>query len=154
MPDGLRDAVLGRIAAEQTAPARRAPRTRQWVAAAAVAAGLAGVGVGWLVRPVPDTGPLQAVGVQVVAADVAARADVVPHTWGLEVRLHGDGFTAGEVYRVQVTEDGGGVVPAGQFLGVGPGSLDCNLSSSVLPRDASGFQVLDSTGDLVVTSTF
>ncbi|MFC7572721.1 hypothetical protein ACFQX8_10015 [Klenkia terrae] len=86
------------------------------------------------------------------APDVAATADVVPHTWGMEVRLHGAGFTAGEVYRVQVTEDDGGTVPAGEFLGVGPAQLDCNLNSSVLREDAIGFQVLDSSGAVVVTS--
>ena len=52
-------------------------------------------------------------------------------------KLSGEGFTAGEVYRVAVTEQDGGVVPAGQFLGVGPAELHCNLNSSVLREDAS-----------------
>ncbi|CAB4899132.1 MAG: anti-sigma factor [Actinobacteria bacterium] len=151
-PPGLGDRVLAGIAAEQAAGQAR-PGRRRWVGAVA-AAGIAAAafGVGWLVRPVPDAPPLEAVAVQVSAPDVAATADVVPHTWGMEVRLHGEGFTAGEVYRVQVTEDDGGTVPAGEFLGVGPAQLDCNLNSSVLREDATGFQVLDSSGAVVVTS--
>jgi anti-sigma factor RsiW len=151
-PPGLGDRVLAGIAAEQATGQARPGRRRWAPAVAAVGIAAAAIGVGWLVRPVPDAPPLEAVAVQVTAPDVAATADVVPHTWGMEVRLHGAGFTAGEVYRVQVTEDDGGTVPAGEFLGVGPAQLDCNLNSSVLREDATGFQVLDSSGAVVVTS--
>ncbi|KQS71509.1 anti-sigma factor [Modestobacter sp. Leaf380] len=151
-PPGLREAVLSRLAAEESRSgvARRPHRWRTAVAAAGVAA--AGVGVGWVARPVPDPPPLEAVAVEVADRDVQATADVVPHTWGMEVQLHGEGFTAGEVFRVQVTETDGRVVPAGEFLGIGPGQLDCNLNSSVLREDAAGFTVLDSSGAVVLTS--
>lgn len=144
--------MLAGIAAEQAAAPDR-PGHRRWVPAVA-AAGIAAAafGVGWLVRPVPDPLPLEAVAVQVAAPEVAATADVVPHTWGMEVQLHGAGFTAGEVYRVQVTEEGGGTVQAGEFLGVGPAQLDCNLNSSVLREDAAGFEVLDSRGEVVAAA--
>jgi hypothetical protein len=79
---------------------------------------------------------------------------VVPHTWGMEVKLSGEGFTAGEIYRVSVTEADGDAVPAGEFLGVGPGRLDCNLNSSVLREDAVGFEVADADGAVVLTSSF
>jgi len=153
-PPGLGDAVLARIAAEQaTAPVPL--HRRRWApAAAAVGIAAAGVVVGWVARPVPDPLPLEAVAVQVADADVEATADVVPHTWGMEVQLSGEGFTAGEVYRVQVTEVDGDSVPAGEFLGIGPGQLDCNLNSSVLREDATGFEVLDSTGTVVLASDF
>jgi Putative zinc-finger len=158
-PPHLADAVLARIAAEEgTRPvdlaARRRRRARLLSVAVAGGVAAAGFGVGWLLRPVPDAPPLEAVAVQVAREDISASADVVPHTWGMEVKLSGEGFTAGEVYRVTVTEEDGGSVPAGEFLGVGPAQLDCNLNSSVLRQDAVGFEVVDADGSVVLTSAF
>ncbi len=155
-PAGLGDRVLAGIAAEEAAgraavvPLRR----RRWLpAAAAVGVAAAGFGVGWLARPVPEPPPLEPVAVQVAVPAVQATADVVPHTWGMEVQLHGAGFTPGEVYRAQVTEDDGRVVPAGEFLGTGDAEMVCNLNSSVLREDAASFAVLDSAGAVVLTSS-
>lgn len=153
-PPGLGDRVLAGIAAEQAAlpvPLRRRRRAAAAVATAGIAA--AGFGVDWLVRPVPDPLPLEPVAVQVAVPDVQATADVVPHTWGMEVQLHGAGFTAGEVYRAQVTEDDGRVVSAGEFIGTGSADMVCNLNSSVLRADAASFAVLDSSGAVVLTSS-
>lgn len=157
-PPGLADAVMLRIAHAEAGSlgelrARRG-RNRALAGLAAVGVAAAGFGVGWLVRPVPDPPPLEAVAVEVAAEDVTASADLVPHTWGVEVKLSGEGFTAGEVYRVSVTEEDGDVVPAGEFLGVGPGRLDCNLNSSVLREDAVGFEVADADGSVVLRSAF
>ncbi|MEI4272289.1 zf-HC2 domain-containing protein [Klenkia sp. LSe6-5] len=160
-PPGLGDRVLAGIAAEHATAQRAAAqhaavplRRRRWAPAAA-AAGIAaaGFGVGWLVRPVPSPPPLEPVAVQVAVPEVEATADVVPHTWGMEVQLHGAGFTAGEVYRAQVVEDDGRVVSAGEFLGTGPAEMVCNLNSSVLRQDAASFAVLDSSGSVVLTSS-
>jgi anti-sigma factor RsiW len=147
-PPGLGDAVLARIAAER--PRRASPR-RALAAAAVVGVAAAGFGIGWLARPVPDPLPLEPVAVQ-AGPGIEATADVVPHTWGLEVRLTGEGFTAGAVYRVVVTDEEGAAVPAGQFLGVGPAELRCNLNSSVLREDAAGFQVVAADGTVVASS--
>ncbi|OMQ13873.1 anti-sigma factor, partial [Modestobacter sp. VKM Ac-2676] len=122
--------------------------------AVVLATAAAAFAVGWLVRPVPPPPPLESVAVQVRDPDITATADVVPHTWGVEVKLSGTGFTAGEVYRVAVLEDDGEAAPAGAFLGVGPAPLDCNLNSPVLRADAAGFQVVDASGAVVLSSTF
>ncbi len=157
-PPELGGAVLARIAAEQDRPidlaARRSRRTALAAAVAAVGIAAAAFAVGWLVRPVPPAPPLEAVAVEVAEPGVTATADVVPHTWGVEVRLSGEGFTAGEVYRVAVREDDGDLSPAGEFIGVGAQRLDCNLNSSVLREDAAGFEVLDDDGSVVLRSTF
>ncbi|SDP32987.1 Putative zinc-finger [Klenkia soli] len=152
-PVGLGDRVLAGIAAERVAVPTRPHRRRRVPAAAAAGIAAAAFGVGWLVRPVPDPLPLEPVAVQVAAPQVQATADVVPHTWGMEVQLHGEGFTAGEVYRAQVTEDDGRVVSAGEFLGTGPAEMVCNLNSSVLREDAASFAVLDSSGAVVLSSS-
>lgn len=157
-PPGLGGAVLARIAAEQTRPAdladRRRRRTRAAAAVAAVGIAAAAFAVGWLVRPVPPAPPLEAVAVEVTERGLTATADVVPHTWGVEVKLSGEGFTAGEVYRVVVRDDAGGASPAGEFVGVGAQQLDCNLNSAVLREDATGFEVVDADGAVVLRSTF
>jgi anti-sigma factor RsiW len=150
-PAGLGDAVLARIAAEGPRARSRRPGRRMLAAAAAVGVAAAGFGAGWLARPVPDPLPLEPVAVQ-ADPGIRATADVVPHTWGLEVKLTGEGFTAGAVYRVVVTAEDGTAVSAGQFLGVGPAELRCNLNSSVLREDAAGFQVVAADGTVVASS--
>ena len=150
-PAGLGDAVLARIAAEEPLRRRRVASRRALAAAAVMGVAAAGFGVGWLARPVPDPLPLEPVAVQ-ADPSIEVTADVVPHTWGVEVRLTGEGFTAGAVYEVVVTDEDGTAVPAGQFLGVGPAELRCNLNSSVLREDATGFQVVDADGTVVVSS--
>jgi hypothetical protein len=157
-PPDLGARIMARIAAEErqrVVPLRRAGVRRRVLTAAAVA-GVAAAGgvVGWAVRPVPDPPPLEPVAVEAVAPGVQARADLVPHTWGVEVKLTGTGFEDGEVYRVAVTDDAGNEVPAGEFLGVGATELRCNLNSSVLRADAVAFEVVDADGDLVVRSEF
>ena len=157
-PPGLGATVLARVAEEErrrVVPMRRA-LVRRRVAAAAAVAGIAAAGgtVGWLVRPVPDPPPLEPVAVEAVAPGVQATADLVPHTWGVEVKLTGTGFADGEVYRVAVTDDDGRAVPAGEFVGVGATEMRCNLNSSVLRDDAVAFEVVDADGDLVVRSEF
>lgn len=157
-PPGLGGAVLARIAAEQARPAdladRRRRRTRMAAAVAAVGIAAAAFAVGWLVRPVPPAPPLEAVAVEVTEQGLTATADVVPHTWGVEVKLSGNGFTAGEVYRAVVRDDTGAASPAGEFVGVGAQQLDCNLNSAVLREDATGFEVVDADGAVVLRSTF
>jgi hypothetical protein len=44
--------------------------------------------------------------------------------------------------------------PAGAFVGVGAKEMHCNLSSAVLRPDATGFEIRDRRGDVVVSSTF
>ncbi|MPQ96340.1 anti-sigma factor [Modestobacter sp. I12A-02628] len=158
VPPELGAAVLARIAAQGPRPVdlaeRRRRRTRLAGAAAAVGIAAAAFGVGWIARPGPPQGPLEQVAVQVADDDISATADIVPHTWGVEVKLSGAGFTAGEVYRLVVEETDGDAVTGGAFLGVGPGQLDCNMSSSVLRQDAAGFQVLDASGEVVLSSVF
>ena len=155
-PPELADAVLARIAAAGPRPAdlaaRRARRNRVRAAVAASVVAAAAFGGGWLARPLPPQPPLEPVAVEVDRPGVSATAEVVPHTWGVEVRLSGAGFTAGAVYRLTVRDDAGREVPAGQFLGVGAQELHCSMNSSVLRQDAAGFEVRDAAGALVLRS--
>ncbi|MGI9051913.1 MAG: hypothetical protein ACR2HQ_04575 [Ilumatobacteraceae bacterium] len=71
----------------------------------------------------------------------------------MEIKLAGAGFDAGATYEVKVITASGTVVDAGEFIGVGETTMHCNLNSSVLREDATGFEVLDEAGDVVVTSS-
>ena len=136
-------------------------RRRSWVRAASLAGAAAVVAVVTTVAvqsmnesdPAPGV-PLEAVQVQTDEPGLQATADLVNHTWGVEVKLHAQGFDRGGRYRVAVLGVDGKRYPAGEFVGTGAKEMDCNLNSSVLRERASGFEVRDTRGQVVVTSAF
>jgi anti-sigma factor RsiW len=148
-PPDLGDRVLEQARAEGRPRARR---RAMLVAAGAVAIALAG-GAGFLLGA--GTGatpavPREVVEVRAMAPGVQASAVAIPHTWGVEITLDADGFATGQVYRVVVRDDAGRAESAGEFVGTGDAGMRCNLNSSVLRADASGFDVLDGQGAVVV----
>ena len=80
------------------------------------------------------------------AGEVASTA---PASTSAPVRP-GDGFRPGATYRVVVEATDGREVDAGAFIGTGAAPMVCNLNSSVLRPDASGFKVLDTAGSTVL----
>lgn len=86
--------------------------------------------------------------------EIEVEAELIPHTWGMEVRLTGMGFSDGESYRAIVLDEEGEEYPAGEFIGVGEEEMVCNLNSSLLREDAEGFEVVDSAGEQVLVSSF
>ncbi|MBM7789743.1 anti-sigma factor family protein [Tenggerimyces flavus] len=153
-PPWLGDAIVTAIGDE----ARRRPRRRivsvLAAAAAVVVIGGAGAAVGYTVAPKPPAIPLEAVAVADAAAGVTSTAGVVPHTWGMEIKLTATGFASGQRYRVVVQTADGKEALAGEFIGTGANEMHCNLNSSVLRQNAAGFRVLDQTDRAVLTSTF
>lgn len=147
-PPELADRVLDRVRAERRAT-RHVPRRDVLVAAAAVV--VAGA-VGFALGTTRDGVPLEPVAVQALDPDLVAQANLVPHTWGMEIKLDGAGFDPGAVYRVTVRDEQGREVDAGEFLGTGPNELHCNLNSSVLRDAAAGFTVLDDEGAVVLAA--
>lgn len=156
-PPDLGDRVLSRLAAEQERERRTAWVRRAGLAAVAGAAAAAVLVVGLAVTDTEDdqpTVPVEAVAVTVREQGVEADADLVNHTWGVEVKLSGTGFDQGGRYRVALLGTDGERYPAGEFVGTGGTRMLCNLNSSLLRDDASGFVVTDSDGDVVVRSSF
>ncbi len=154
-PPGLGDEIVRQVRLEQRSTVQRRMRRRHsrvavGIAAAAVGAVLAG-SAGYIAGSAgsPDV-PREPVAVHAVAADLEASATVVPHTWGVEITLVAGGFEPGAVYRVVVIDDAGRRVSAGEFIGTGDSTMTCNLNSSVLRADASGFDVLDARGQAVL----
>ncbi|MBC8092422.1 MAG: hypothetical protein H7Y15_10880 [Pseudonocardia sp.] len=109
---------------------------------------------GFSLAPRSPAVPLETVAVREAVPTVDATAQLVPHTWGTEIKLVGSGFEEGDVYTVSVTAVGGRRVGAGEFLGTGDAEMRCNLNSSVLRPDATGFQVLAADGTVVIESVF
>ncbi|GAA1302128.1 hypothetical protein GCM10009634_61160 [Saccharothrix xinjiangensis] len=146
VPPHLGELVVSRVRAERR---RRVPR---WgaTAAAAVLVSLVSGGIGWYAGQ-PSL-PLEPVAVQ-AGAGVRARAALVPHTWGVEIKLTASGFTAGRAYRVVVTDREGREASAGAFVGTGDAPMTCNLNSSVLRGDATRFAVLGDDGEVVLTAS-
>lgn len=145
-PPDLGDRIVAAARAE-----RRAPRAGRWapVAAAAAVALLVGGVAGYLVGD-HDGIPREPVAVQAMDPAVQATAVAIPHTWGVEIVLDGDGFRSGATYRVVVETEDGRQVSAGEFIGTGSSPMVCNLNSSVLRADAEEFRVLDGAGSTVL----
>lgn len=149
------EAVLAAVARAHAGQHRRAQRMQAVLgAAASIAVLIAGlVTAGTLDGRERAPVPLEAV--TVAAQDgVQASADLVPHTWGVEIKLEATGLTAGSPYTVEVTTTSGRVAEAGAFLGTGEATLTCNLNASVLRQDAESFAVLDDGGRPVLTASF
>ena len=146
------EAVLEAVARSRRSEHRRAFRLQAALgAAASVAVLIAGlVTVGTLADDEPAV-PLEPVDVQ--AQDgVQASADLVAHTWGVEIKLEATGFAPGEPYSVEVTTASGEVAGAGALVGTGDRTMSCNLNTSVLRPDARSFTVRDADGRQVLTA--
>ncbi|MBW0105259.1 anti-sigma factor [Pseudonocardia sp. KRD291] len=139
-------------AATSRAATPRAATLRMAAAAAVIA--LAGVGLGTALAPGSSDGPLESVDVQALRPGIDAEAGVVPHTWGVELKLTASGFDQGRTYRAAVLDTAGRTVGAGEFVGTGGAEMECNLNSSVLRDRATGFVVTDEAGSPVLVSRF
>jgi hypothetical protein len=163
-PPELGEVIFARIDAERELVSMRARRHRErrrGRAKLAAAVGscaatlLVGVALGWQLRPDPPDVPREPVAVRSLDVDVdVTEADLIPHTWGMEIQLVAEGFDQGGTYRAAVIDATGEARPAGEFIGIGDESFRCNLNSSVLRDDATGFEITDETGEVVLTSSF
>lgn len=157
-PPELGERILA-AARDEPSPRKRWLRergTRYTLIASAVALVL-GIGVGaaaGYTAFAPDPVPLESVATDVHDERVDADAELIPHTWGVEIRLTGSGFEEGETYRATLFDDEGNLYPAGEFVGVGAEPMVCNLNSSLLRDDAVGFEITDDGGSTVMTSSF
>lgn len=154
VPVGLLAKVEQRVAQERRAARLSIWRRRGAVGIVSSAAALAlfagGLAVGR--TDVPPGPVLEPVALQVQRAGVVADADLVDHTWGVEIKLVASGLVPGAAYRVTLFDGAGRAYPAGEFLGVADRPVRCSLASALLRRDATSFEVRDGAGDLVMGS--
>lgn len=100
----------------------------------------------------PAAQPFEQVDVRSDVAGVSADAGIVPHTWGVEIKLVATGFEPGQSYLVTVRTQDGRQRSAGGFVGTGEREMRCNLNADVLRSDATGFTVVDSDGNAVLSA--
>jgi len=155
-PADLGGRILTQVSRERVLHDRRR-RRRLLATAAAVAAVLAlgGTGAVLLDRGDAVAPPVVAERVALVprAPDLQVRsADLVPHTWGVEVTVVLSGLHRGERYRAVVVDRAGRQLPAGEFLGVDDRAATCDLQAALLRQDARGFLLLDGAGATVAAA--
>lgn len=154
-PPALGEQIRGAVAVERSLRDRRVRSGRLLTAAAAVVAVLAVGATGFAVgdrRGGDGPQPFEAVAVTSDVAGVSADAGVVPHTWGVEIKLRATGFEVGQSYAVMVRTEDGRQRSAGAFVGTGAREMNCNLNSDVLRADAAGFTVVDARGAVVLSA--
>ena len=134
-------------------------RRRGWVSiVAAAVVVLVAVAGGWMVgratAPEPGQVPLEAISMEVAGADdvEVESADLVAHTWGVELRIVALGFDTGETFRAAFRTTDGELVPAGEFRGVGDVEMTCFLQSAILREEVTQVLVTDQSGETVLSS--
>ncbi|MEQ3552910.1 zf-HC2 domain-containing protein [Pseudonocardia nematodicida] len=148
-PD-LGDRIVAAARAEGRAAERGRSTPRRLTLAAAAAVALLVGGAGGYAAGAYDGIPREPVAVQAMEPGVEVSAVAIPHTWGVEIVLDGDGFASGATYRMVVESKDGREVGAGEFIGTGESKMVCNMNSSVLRGDAEGFKVVDTSGATVL----
>ncbi|MBA2574746.1 MAG: zf-HC2 domain-containing protein [Nocardioidaceae bacterium] len=152
--------IFAAVAVEREQQDRRARHRLVLVAAAVVFAILAVGGVGLAIgenlaeapAATAPAVPIEPVAVSSTLDGTRASAGIVAHTWGIEIKLQAVGLRSGSSYAVVVTTEDGTRRSAGAFVGTGEQVMNCNLNTDVLRPDATGFKVLDETGQTVLTA--
>lgn len=147
--------------ARHRARRRRSASSRAALAGAAAAVVLAALVGGILVgrstapevaAPVVPFEPVTLVGGE--AAIEIEKAGLVPHTWGVELRMTGSGFAQGAAFKAYFRNSATGrLETAGAFVGTGTDSMVCNLQSALLRTEVSEVVVKDASGDVVLAAS-
>ena len=113
-----------------------------------------GGAVGRATAPEPPQPPLEAISLEVAQGDdvTVESANLVAHTWGVELRIVAVGFAEGETFTAEFRTDDGALVPAGEFRGVGSAEMTCFLQSASMREDVTQVVVTDDTGHTVLSS--
>lgn len=111
----------------------------------------AAVGVGATEAVEEDGPPTEAIALAEVAPGVQASAELINHTWGVELLLTVDGLALGGAFDATYRTTDGRAVTAGSFVGV-QGEYLCRMSGAVLREDLEEIEILDGDGAVVLRS--
>lgn len=138
----------------ESAATRRVPASRISIAVAAVALLLVGAGAGFAASSLgtPDGPPRETVAVAGPAAASVTSAELINHTWGVELLLSLDDTVEGQDYLVFFVDDDGNVADAGGFVGDADRIVDCRMNTALLREETTRFRIVDGDGRIVLTA--
>lgn len=116
------------------------------------AAGAAlGVGATVIADDDPRLPPTEAIALSGPLSGEAV-AELINHTWGVELLLTVSGLPEGRRYDVVYIASDGRPVDAGSFIGVGASQL-CRMTAALLRDATRAIEVRDETGAVMISST-
>lgn len=145
-PPQLADRVVRAVARERSRGRRRGLAQR-WLAAAAAAIALLGVGS---LLPRAFDAPQERIELVAVSDGVQVQGALVAHTWGTELQMTIVGLPAGQAYDVVLVDRAGVRYDAGAFLGVAGRPVVCRMNAAVLRPDVVRVVVENREGKTVV----
>lgn len=152
--DPARVARVTELASDVPVPAAAGPSRRSVLWMGAAAAGGLAAGVTGAVLLTDDDAPVgpptEEVASITASEGVGARAELIDHTWGLEVMLDVSGLDPGTPYLMTFVDRAGGRAAAGGFVGT-DGLMRCRNNGAVLRADVARFEVADPDGAVVVS---
>jgi len=124
------------------------------VVLALLAGGAVGGWIGRETAPAAAPVPTEPISLSAAAASgvTVESADLVAHTWGVELRVEAAGFAEGRTFRASFRTEDGRLTPAGEFLGVGEASMTCFLQSAALREDVTEVVVTNQRGRTVLAA--
>lgn len=139
------------LLAREAMAGRRTRRRGFLLAGASASAGVA-VGVAGLATTERATEPpTEAIALSGARSGVRASAELINHTWGVELLLTVSGLEAGRDYDVVYRATDGPDVAAGSFVGV-DGEQLCRMTGALLRPRTQAIEVQDRDGSVVLRS--
>ncbi len=153
MAEDHREARLREINAPTSpAPARRRGMGRRGLLLGGAAASIGAVaGIGATATLDEEEPPTEAIALSEIRSGVRAGAELINHTWGVELLLTLEGLEPGRAFDATYRTTDGRAVTAGSFVGV-PGAYECRMNGAVLREDLAEIEILDGDGAVVMRS--
>jgi hypothetical protein len=86
-------------------------------------------------------------------AGSALGAELINHTWGVEVLLDATGLPVGTAYRIVYLDGGGSSIEAGGFLGAEL-PIHCRCNAALLRADLRSIEIRDGDDQVVASAQF
>lgn len=127
------------------------PWTRRLPAVAAAAAFvLLGAGLSRAFTTPAPAGPVTEAVVVAGSVSAAASAELINHTWGVELLLSLDDTVEGQDYTVSFIDLDGNPVAAGGFVGDADRTVNCRMNTTLLREETRGWVITDAAGTVVL----
>lgn len=130
---------------------RRSMGRRGFLLGGAAASVGAAMGIGVTAVLDEEGPPTEAIALSDVAPGVQAGAELINHTWGVELLLTVDGLAPGRTFDATYRTTDGRAVTAGSFVGIA-GPYLCRMNGAVLREELEEIEIVDGDGAIVMRS--